>query len=209
MGNFWVVKIISIPYLELWFRKVPPSPELMIYYSYSVSFKMESIIIMTLNHNLKNFHSHRESGHSYIHACSYSYYAIFYALLHTLLYLSHTHEHPTSLDHRCSLHRHSHPVVRRPHYYAPFDVSYAHFRICKFKHYLGCFYVGLSPFPDWGAIFPYWLHPKYCIHRNFCEEKDFANFATRSNFYHANFLSCVKYCIEDIATLTTLVKIHV
>ena len=52
-------------------------------------------------------------------------------------------------------------------------------------------------------------YPKYRIHRNFCEEKNFANFTTCSgaywqNFYHANFLSC---CIEDIATLTTLAKI--
>ena len=57
-----------------------------------------------------------------------------------------------------------------------------------------------------------WQTYMYLISRNFHQEKIFAKFATCShwqklNFYHANFLSCVKERIEDnMVTLTTLVK---
>ena len=58
-----------------------------------------------------------------------------------------------------------------------------------------------------------WVCTVYCIHvhRDFCQEKLCANFATCSHwwkFYQAKFLSCVKDCIENImVTFTTLVKL--
>ena len=54
-------------------------------------------------------------------------------------------------------------------------------------------------------------HIIYRIGGNFCQEEIFANFATRShwqNFLSANFLFRVNYCIEDMVTITALVKIY-